>query len=130
MSELRCPHGYLLEFEGLAPCQSCRAEVAEAEVNEWKAEYIEARKSGYQEGLEEQSERVSKLEEALKRYAGKRLHVVEGRCRLTYHDGEDSPGMWFHEGETWLLGDEAEAALKARIDFIPRIAESSQETKE
>lgn len=48
---------------------------------------------------------------ALERYAGHSLTVVEGRCRLNFTPAEDSPGMPFHEGETWLLGDHATEAL-------------------
>lgn len=49
--------------------------------------------------------------EELKAYSERTLTVEQGRCRMAYHKGPDSPGMSFYEGEIWHLGDRAKNAL-------------------
>jgi hypothetical protein len=50
--------------------------------------------------------------QGLRRYAGREVGVGDGYCRLRYGPTPDAPSMCFYEGETWMLGEHADAALK------------------
>lgn len=56
-------------------------DAAKLEIEQWKYKYIEARRSGYEEGLEESRALLSRMAEVLRSTLGKDRHCPCGECQ-------------------------------------------------